>query len=99
MGYSSLYRYQRSQDSFRRVRLRLVYRLLSNMNRIAMKQPSTNSNDGQNWQWPDKTWFRQRLNAMKAEENQQKRRPMVVSQRPATVPSPESDPADQLKAE
>jgi hypothetical protein len=69
------------------------------MNRIAMKQPSTIPNDGQNWQWPDKTWFRQRLNALKAEENQRRRRPMVNSNQPATVTSPKTDPADQLKAE
>ena len=81
------------------IRLRLVYRLLSKMNRIAMKQPNTSINDGQNWQWPDKTWFRQRLNAIKAEENQQRRRPMVNSSQPAKVTSPETDPTDQLKAE
>jgi hypothetical protein len=69
------------------------------MNWIAMKQPSTIPNDGQNWQWPDKTWFRQRLNALKAEENQRRRRPMVVSQRSATDASPQSDPADKIKAD
>jgi len=64
-----------------------------------MKQPSTIANDGQNWQWPDKTWFRQRLNALKVEENQRRRRPMVVSQPPGKVSSPQTDPADKLKAE
>ena len=64
-----------------------------------MKQPNTISQGGQNWQWPEQTWFRRRLNAMKAEENQQRRRPMVISQRSATAPAPETDPADQLKAE
>jgi hypothetical protein len=81
------------------IRLRLVYRLLSKMNTIAMKQPNASINDGQNWQWPDKTWFRQRLNAIKAEENQQRRRPMVNSNQPAKVTSPKTDPADRLKAE
>jgi len=57
------------------------------------------SQGGQNWQWPEKTWFRERLNAMKAQENQQRRRPIVNSQQPNTVPSPESDPADLLKGE
>ena len=33
-----------------------------------MKQPNTMSQGGQNWQWPEKTWFRERLNAMKAQE-------------------------------
>ena len=64
-----------------------------------MKQPNTSINDGQNWQWPDKTWFRQRLNAIKAEENQQRRRPMVNSSQPAKATSPETDPSDRLKAE
>jgi hypothetical protein len=64
-----------------------------------MKQPSTMSQGGQNWQWPEKTWFRERLNAMKAQENQQRRRPIVNSQQPNAIPSPESDPADLLKAE
>jgi len=57
------------------------------------------SQGGQNWQWPEKTWFRERLNAMKAQENQQRRRPIVNSQQPNTVPSPETDPADLLKGE
>jgi hypothetical protein len=57
------------------------------------------SQGGQNWQWPEKTWFRERLNAMKAQENQQRRRPIVNSQQPNAIPSPESDPADLLKAE
>ena len=64
-----------------------------------MKQPNTSINDGQNWQWPDKTWFRQRLNAIKAEENQQRRRPMVNSSKPAKATSPETDSSDRLKAE
>jgi hypothetical protein len=81
------------------IRLRLVYRLLSKMNTIAMKQPNTSINDGQNWQWPDKTWFRQRLNAIKAEENQQRRRPMVNSNQPAEVTSAKTAAADPLKAE
>jgi hypothetical protein len=57
------------------------------------------SQGGQNWQWPEKTWFRERLNAMKAQENQRRRRPIVNSGQPDTVPSTESDPADLLKAE
>jgi len=69
------------------------------MNTIAMKQPNTISQGGQNWQWPEQTWFRQRLNAVKAEENQHRRRPMVNSQQPTRVASPEADPADALKAE
>jgi hypothetical protein len=33
-----------------------------------------------NWQWPEKTWFRQRLNALKAQENEQRRKPLVSSE-------------------
>jgi hypothetical protein len=57
------------------------------------------SQGGQNWQWPEKTWFRERLNAMKAQENQQRRRPIVNSQQPNPIRASESDPADSLKAE
>ena len=57
-----------------------------------MKQPNNILNGGQNWQWPEKTWFRQRLNAMKAEENQQRRRPIVNSQQPAHDYFPENRP-------
>lgn len=64
-----------------------------------MKQLNTIPQGGQNWQWPEQTWFRQRLNTVKAEETQQRRRINVDSQRPVQAPSIDSDPADQLKAE
>jgi len=64
-----------------------------------MKQPTYMSQGGQNWQWPEKTWFRERLNAMKAQENQQRRRPIVNSKQSNPIAAPESDPADSLKAE
>lgn len=64
-----------------------------------MKQPTTMSQGGQNWQWPEQTWFRQRLNAVKAQENQQRRRTTVNSRQPVQAPSMDVDPADQLKAE
>jgi hypothetical protein len=69
------------------------------MSAIAMKQPNTISGDGQNWQWPQKTWFRERLSAIKAQENQQRRRPIVRSQQPATVASSQADATDPMKAE
>jgi len=28
----------------------------------------------QNWRWPEKTWFRERLNAVKAREHEQRRK-------------------------
>jgi hypothetical protein len=33
-----------------------------------------NSYDGQNWAWPEKTWFRERLNAIKAREQESRRK-------------------------
>jgi hypothetical protein len=69
------------------------------MNANTMKRPNTISGDGQNWQWPEKTWFRERLSAIKAQENQQRRRPIVSSQQPPVVASSEADATDPLKAE
>jgi hypothetical protein len=40
-----------------------------------MKQPNGNGYDGQNWAWPQKTWFRERLNALKAREQEARRKP------------------------
>lgn len=42
-----------------------------------MKPRDINSYDGQNWAWPEKTWFRERLNAIKAREHETRRRPTV----------------------
>jgi len=58
----------------------------------AMKQPMTSPSADQNWNWPEKTWFQERLNAIKAREQELRRKPMVVAWRPlAAVPKPESD--------
>ena len=40
----------------------------------------TNPNPDQNWQWPEKTWFRERLNALKARESEERRKPLVASE-------------------
>jgi hypothetical protein len=45
----------------------------------AMKNPTSYSNHDQNWHWPEKTWFRERLNALKERENEQRRKPIVGS--------------------
>jgi hypothetical protein len=64
-----------------------------------MKQSNSYSNLDQNWQWPEKTWFRERLNAIKAREHEQRRKPLVASQ-PARHPSePDDSEKDSLKAE
>ena len=44
-----------------------------------MKQLNSHSSHDQNWQWPEKTWFRERLNALKARESEERRKPVVGS--------------------
>jgi len=36
----------------------------------------------QNWRWPEKTWFRERLNAVKAREHEQRRKCVESSDKP-----------------
>jgi hypothetical protein len=35
---------------------------------VTMKKLDYNRNFDQNWAWPEKTWFRERLNAVRARE-------------------------------
>lgn len=42
---------------------------------MANKMPNTYSEGDRNWQWPEKTWFRERLNAIKTRELEERRRP------------------------
>jgi hypothetical protein len=42
---------------------------------MATKMPNTYCAVDRNWQWPEKTWFRERLNALKARELEERRRP------------------------
>ncbi len=44
---------------------------------IVMKQPTFNPATDQNWTWPEKTWFRERLNAVKAREQELRRKPIL----------------------
>jgi len=60
-----------------------------------MKQSTTYSNPDQNWHWPEKTWLRERLNAIKARE--QETRQKVTTANATTEPvaastSTKSDP-------
>jgi hypothetical protein len=50
-----------------------------------MKQPTINSGADQNWNWPEKTWFQERLNAIKTREQGLRRKPMVTASKPATM--------------
>ena len=60
-----------------------------------MKSQDSNSSHDQNWQWPEKTWFRERLNALKARENEQRRKPMTTAGRTDQM----ADPAAANKAD
>jgi hypothetical protein len=61
-----------------------------------MKQSNSYPNLDQNWQWPEKTWFRERLNAIKAREHEQRRKPLVTSQ-PAARNAPDDSEKEALK--
>ena len=52
-----------------------------------------------NWQWPEKTWFRERLNALKAQENEQRRKPLVSPKTPALATAPVSSEKDLLETD
>jgi hypothetical protein len=58
------------------------------------KVPSTYSQADRNWQWPEKTWFQQRLNSLKAKEHAQHRKPGLDSVKNAL-----SEPASPLGIE
>ena len=44
---------------------------------MVTKMPNTYSEGDRNWQWPEKTWFRERLNAIKTRELEERRRPQA----------------------
>ena len=59
--------------------------LAESFDAIVMKQQDVNSYDGQAWAWPQKTWFRERLNAVKAQEYETRRKPLASLQKPTAV--------------
>ncbi len=63
-----------------------------------MKRPVFNPNFDQNWTWPEKTWFRERLNAVKARERESHRKPWDRSQAPTAVDAKPNDQNDSLKS-
>ena len=70
-----------------------------NLLMMGSKLPSNFSEVDQNWQWPEKTWFRERLMAVKAQENGQRRKLGVSSRQSATAtPAIETKP-DSLKVD
>lgn len=64
-----------------------------------MKQLSNYSNPDQNWQWPEKTWFRERLNAIKAREHEERRKALVGQQTAQRAAEPSSSEKGPLKAD
>ena len=64
-----------------------------------MKPPEFNQNSDQNWAWPEKTWFRERLNAIKAREHEQRRKPVVGNQTTQGASEPANPEKGTLKAD
>jgi hypothetical protein len=64
-----------------------------------MKPLTSYSNHDQNWSWPEKTWFRERLNALKARENEQRRKSLAGSSGTGRVTAPASSDKDELKVD
>jgi hypothetical protein len=64
---------------------------------MAVKPPSTYSDADRNWHWPEKTWFRERLNAIKAQEQQGRRKPTVHSTEAGAVTPAFQSETDALK--
>ena len=46
-----------------------------NHSQTVMKAPEFDPNSDRNWAWPEKTWFRERLNALRAREQEAHRKP------------------------
>lgn len=42
-----------------------------------MKPPEFDPNADRNWAWPEKTWFRERLNTLRAREHEAHRKPAI----------------------
>ncbi len=64
-----------------------------------MRQSNNYSNPDQNWQWPEKTWFRERLNAIKAREQEERRKTLAGHQAPPRRGEPVSSEKGPLKAD
>lgn len=64
-----------------------------------MRQSSNYSNPDQNWQWPEKTWFRERLNAIKARENEERRKALVGHPAQQKAGEPVNSEKGPLKAD
>lgn len=65
---------------------------------IVMKRPVFNPNFDRNWAWPEKTWFRERLNAVKAREREGHRKPGDRPQNPTVIEAKPSDDTNPEKS-
>jgi len=64
------------------------------MPQVAMKPPEFDPNADRNWAWPEKTWFRERLNALRAREHEAHRKPVITPKDTLAVGAkPTGDPA------
>ena len=59
---------------------------------MAAKMANTYSEADRNWQWPEKTWFQQRLSSIKAKESEQRHKP-----RPESVNDEQKESAKPLE--
>jgi hypothetical protein len=66
---------------------------------IAMKQSMINPDADQNWNWPENTWFQARLNAIKAREQELRRKPLVTVHKPATMMAEPREKKEPVKVE
>jgi hypothetical protein len=64
---------------------------------MLMKSEPNYTEHDQNWHWPEKTWFRERLNAVKAEEHEQRRKAMTSVKKAEHEPSTASTDNHELK--
>ena len=69
------------------------------VNAMATKGTNNYTDVDGNWSWPEKTWFRERLNAVKAREQKQRRKPIFTSQKPVLSAAPNGSEKDPLKVD
>ena len=82
-----------SADSSELYTCTMVQSLLMSIRKF-MKQSNTYSNPDQNWHWPEKTWLRERLNAIKAREQETRQKVTTVNATTEPVDSGTSAKSD-----
>jgi hypothetical protein len=56
-----------------------------------MKSPEFDPNSDRNWAWPEKTWFRERLTALRAREHEAHRKPSTNQKEAVAMEAKPSD--------